>query len=143
MRPSRHHKPDSLLFLFVLVTVGMLLTSIVQADDYLFGHHAKSGFIGSDYDSDDMTQFKLPASSDQRWLLLPGTDGMKTSFKDGMVHFLYAGNHESGADNVVFENTRFIFSLGVEDKFVDISNYSSEIYNRYQPVLYFTVGRRW
>ena len=126
MRPNRQHKPDSLLFLFVVVTLGMVITSIAQAESYLFGQQAESqvGISESDGRGNDF-QSKLLPSYKHKWLQLPGTESMKTSFKGGMAHFLYEGDDDNKTDNILPGNTRLIFSLGVEESEGSLSSYAS------------------
>jgi len=147
MSHQRQHKPDSLAVLFVIVTLGMLWTSFVQAEDYLFGQPEVDGqSVGSDSFVSDFQSRVLPPSEGS-WLLLPGTGGMKTSFNGGMAHFLFGGHLESDSTGYLSSNTRLIFSMGVEESDSQSNKYqpddSAEWYDRYEPTLYFTFGHRW
>ena len=147
MKHNRQHKPDSLVYLFVLVTLGMLLTSIAQADDFLFGKTSEWHGVVSENDpvSNDFQSRVLP-SAKRAWLYLPGTGGMQTALNGGMAHFLFESSSESESSSVLPANTRVIFSFGLEEEEESSIGYQTgtlEWYDRYQPTMYFTVGHRW
>jgi len=147
MRPGRPHKSDSITFLFLLVMLGMLLTSVVQAEDYLFGQYPDALSVHSDNEGlENNFQSRILPSQKHPWLQLSDSGNMKTSFKGGMAHFLYEGSPDHKSENILPENTRLIFSLGIQESSeAEISTYSSdaEWQQRYKPTLYFTFGHRW
>lgn len=142
MRPYRQHKPDTLLFLFVLVTLGMLITSVAQAENYLFGQRAEILFNSG---HDNSFNSSLLPSSRHNWLQVPGATSVKTLFKGGMAHFLYEDNIDNKVESILPDNTRLIFSLGVERNARILFDFSSRSARRdaYSPTLYFTLGHRW
>ena len=147
MRLDRQHKPDSMSLLFLLVTLGMLISSIAHADNYLF---SEPGAISSDMNIGvqnklELNSYVIPGSKNS-WLI-PGSTGMRTSFQGGMAHFQFDSRDEGEVPSMLPGNTRFVFSMGLEeDSLLDSVNnaYSSvEWYDRYKPMLYLSVGHRW
>lgn len=147
MRPYRKDKSDSLVFLFVMIMIGMLLTSIAQAESYLFGQQEKWVVsVSSGAPSINDFQTNTLSAYNRAWLPLPGSGGMKTTFNDGMAHFLFENSPEHGAARILPVNTRLILSLGLEETYDELTGYRIDSlywYERYQPTLYFTVGHRW
>jgi len=147
MRSHRQNKPDSILFLFVIVTLGMLVTSYAQAESYLFGQQGKwlTSVAESDLSVSEFQTKTLP-SHNRAWLLLPGSTGTKTTFNGGMAHFLFENNPDNDTTSILPVNTRLILSLGLEENADLTSGYQAdalEWYDRYQPTMYFTLGHRW
>jgi hypothetical protein len=72
---------------------------------------------------------------------------MRTSFKGGMAHFQFDSSDEGEVPGMLPGNTRFIFSMGWEEEFLPDSvsslDSSEDWYDRYKPMLYFSLGHRW
>jgi len=149
MFSSRPTKPASLTHLFVFVTLAMVLTSVVQAENYLFGEPLA---LSSDMNlgkSSTMTFHNTVLPSSKNSWLLPGSSGVRTSFKGGMAHFQFDSKDDGDVSRTLPGNTRFIFSMGLEEnEFTNVpgsANFSEsqDWIDRYKPMLYLTVGHSW
>jgi len=152
MRHHHQHKPDSMAILILAVTIGLLLTTIVQADDYLF----RNDFSTSTHLDDSSVKWlpggALPESllPDTRtsWLL-PGGKGVRTSVKGGMAHFQLNSLDDQSISQQLPSHTHVTLSLGLEENmYANQLNYRSSPddlswYDYYKPALYFSVGHRW
>jgi len=152
MRHSHQHKPDSMAILILAVTIGLLLTTIVQADDYLFGHNAsivaESNTLSVKFVPGGALPESLLPDTKNSWLL-PGGKGVRTLVKGGMAHFQLNSLDDESISQQLPSNTQVTLSLGLEeDMYVGQSNYRGNIdnlhwYDYYRPALYFSVGHRW
>lgn len=138
----------SITHLFVFVVLAMVMTTVVQADGYLFRDPV---VLSSDmnlgrYHKMTFHNTILP-SSKNNWLV-NGSSGISTSFKGGMAHFRF-----DGTDNTVSAKlsgmTRFVLSMGLEEnRWINVPGsanfYGSQNWqDRYKPMFYLTVGRHW
>ena len=137
--------------LILAVTLGMILTTIVQAEDFLFTRF--SGDSTSEPPVSVQRVGYLPESllPDRKtsWLL-PGGQGIRTSIKGGMAHIqlnsLDADQHYS---RLLPLRTRLTMSVGLEQNFyIDQPNYRGyldrlEWYDYYRPTIYFSLGHSW
>lgn len=149
MYTKRATTSTSLTQLFVFVTLAMLFTSIVKAENYLFDEPA---VLSSDMNLAKHSIMKfhnnvLP-STQNSWLL-PGSSGVRTSFKGGMAHIQFDSNDDGDVSDNLPGNTRFIFSMGLEEnEFDNIPGSvgfteSQDWFDRYRPMLYLTIGHSW
>ena len=149
MRLNRQHKPDSLVILFLFVGMGMLVTSIAHAENYLFGEPDALVSISGIGTSNRLEFQSDVLSTKQNNWLLPGTSATRTSFKGGMAHIQFDSSDENDVSSVLPGNTRFTLSMGLEES--DLLNLpgtandldSQEWYERYTPMLYLSIGHRW
>ena len=146
------HKPDSMAILILAVTIGLLLTTIVQADDYLFGDNHS---VISDVDTPAVSMIPggvLPQSYipdvKNSWLL-PGGKGVRTSVKGGMAHFQLNSLDDQSISRQLPSNTQVTLSLGFEENMyasqTQYRNNANRVqwYDYYRPALYFSIGHRW
>ena len=149
MYTKRPTTSTSLTQLFVFVTLAMLFTSIVKAENYLFDEpaHLSSDMSLAKHSTMSFYNDVLPSTKNS-WLL-PGSSGVRTSFKGGMAHIQFDSNDEGDVSANLPGNTRFIFSMGLEEN--ELNNVpgnvgfteSQDWHDRYKPMLYLTVGHSW
>ena len=146
MRHHRQFKPDSLVLLFVAITIGMVLTSIVHAQDFAYKRYVASlpGSNSPGYSEAKLLDLSL--SGGRRSLLLPGSGGLRSSIYEGMMHFQVYSNDIGRLPDLLPKNSSFIVSLGMEESeryYQSNSSETLEWYDRYRPKIYFTLGHRW
>jgi len=147
MRTDRPHKPDSMSLLFILVSLGMLISTYVHAEDYLFsepGAYSSVMNLGKQH-ALELSPAVVPSSKNS-WLI-PGSSGVRTSIKGSMAHFQFDSHDEGEVSGLLPSNTRFIFSMGWEEDILPDSVYKADAtedwYDHYKPMLFFTVDHRW
>lgn len=149
MTSNRSKTSTSMTQLFVFVTLAMVVTSIVKADNYLFGDPA---VLTSDMNlakRNTMTFHNTVLPSSKNSWLMPGSSGVRTSFKGGMAHFQFDSKDEGDVSDRLPGNTRFVFSMGMEENELThvpgsaSFNEANDWTDRYSPMLYLTVGHSW
>ncbi len=149
MRPDRRHKPDALVFLFLFVGLGMIATSIAHAENYLYGEPDVLSTVHG-ISASERTEFQsgLRSNPHNSWLL-PGSGITRTSFRGGMAHLQFDSSDDDNVAAALPANTRFTLSMGLEENtLLGTSGTASYIdtqqwYDRYRPMLYFSIGHRW
>jgi len=146
MRTTRSHKLDPLAFLVVVVTVGMLVTSAVHAKDYLFTDPVLLEQLSQSSSNYVDPVANIIPESQHSWLV-PGAKGMRTTIRGGMAHIQFDSRDEGEYSSWLPEETRFIFSMGVEEASQTdddrIIPSGDEVFDRYVPRLYISIGHRW
>lgn len=146
MRISKPQKLDPLAFLVILVSLGMLVTSVVHAEDYLFSNPlALDTTLHSPSSYSDPVAKVIPESR-HSWLV-PGAKGLRTTIKGGMAHIQFDSQDEGAYSSWLPQQTRFIFSMGLEESIhsngLKSTSASDEVFDRYVPRLYLSIGHRW
>ncbi len=145
----RHHADSLILLLLSLLLLGMIVNSVVHAENYLFAKTDEFSAV-IDQDSHYYSEFELSLSPNGRenWLL-PSTRSTRTAFRGGMAHIQFDSSDESDISALLPGNTRFTFSMGLEENDLLSSPGSptaaseQEWYDRYRPMLYLSIGHRW
>jgi len=148
MRTNRQHKPDLMTLLFVFVTLGLFLTSFAHAENYLFSDADSFSSVKNPIAQNEITLHSEVIPSSRNSWLIPGATGMRTSFKGGMAHIQFDSRDEGEVPGMMPGNTRFIVSMGWEEDLLPGNqagnlDAAEDWYDRYKPMLYFTVGHRW
>ena len=127
----------------------MIVTSIAHADNYLFGEpDVLSMMPGTSLSPANELQAEPVANTQNNWLL-PGSSNSRTQFRGGMAHFQFDSGDDNDGSSMLPGNTRFTLSMGLEEhelSSLDGNNSqldSQEWYDRYRPMLYFSIGHRW
>lgn len=146
MRRSNSNKLDPLAILVILVSFGMIVTSVAHAGDYLFsepGSLDPTGHFSVKY-SDPVANV-IPESR-HSWLV-PGAKGLRTTIKGGMAHIQFDSRDEAEYSSWLPQQTRLVFSMGLEETTqrngAKAVPGGDEVFDHYVPRLYLSIGHRW
>ena len=129
--------------------MGMIVTSIAHAENYLFGEPGVlSTLNGASVSGTHELQADALTTTQSNWLL-PGASSAGTTFKGGMAHIQFDGGNDGDVSSLLPGNTRFTLSMGLEEHAqYNLDTNSSQLdtqewYDRYRPMLYLSIGHRW
>ena len=145
MHQGSSPKPDFLKYLFIFVCIGMLITSIAEANDNYNSHPIEFHAATTPHFTGDSFEYE---SRELHWAVLPGTGGTLVLFHDGMAYVQFNSHHAFQRKGN--GSTKFTIGMGVEEnKIADLTSAERlaagepEWYKSYDAKAYISVGYSW